>query len=124
MIFTEDNADLVLAGKKTMTRRRLSENTRSPWFKDRCGLTIGQDYAIRPGRNEAAIGRVEITSIAKEMLCRISDEDARREGSLSRQSFFTSWRLLHDGLNPFEYVWAVGFKLYVPAEQLEVAAHG
>ena len=43
---------------KTVTRRLVSDNPRSPWFEGGCSLKAGRDYAVCPGRGKNAIGRV------------------------------------------------------------------
>jgi len=36
-------AEAVIAGTKTVTRRLCSDNPRSPWWREECGLKVGRD---------------------------------------------------------------------------------
>jgi hypothetical protein len=57
MNFRPELAEKVMAGEKTVTRRLVSDNPRSPWYVGGCSLNVGQDYAVCPGRGKDAIRR-------------------------------------------------------------------
>ena len=80
MIFRPELAAMVIAGEKTVTRRLCSENPRSPWWRERCALRPGQSFAVQPGRGKQSIGRARASSVQRELLGRLSDQEARREG--------------------------------------------
>ncbi len=65
MNFKPELADAVMARRKTVTRRKVSENPRSPWWRERCAYRVGQDVAICPGRGKHAIGRARIISVER-----------------------------------------------------------
>lgn len=119
MIFQPALAGDVLSGRKTVTRRLVSDNPRSPWWKERCALNVGQDYAVCPGRGKAAIGRVEILSVRQERLGdALGDADHRttntiealREGFLGVPAFKRTWARINGTWDPDARVWRVEFK--------------
>lgn len=99
MQFTPENCELVLSGRKTMTRRVVKPDE-VMWFdgesmtvllprKDQSGKTaerrltkwkVGKTYAVQSGRGKKSVGRIVITDIRREKLQDISIEDAEREG--------------------------------------------
>jgi hypothetical protein len=102
-------AQAVVDGRKTVTRRVASENPRSPWSKDRCGMRVGRSYAVCPGRGKPSIGRVTITSTAIERLGYLDDAEARREGFDSAAEFVETFEALHGPYDPSVLVWRVEF---------------
>ena len=110
MNFRPDLAAKVMAGEKTVTRRRMSDNPRSPWYRERCSLVVGRSYAVCPGRGKPAIGRVIITAVNRSVLCDVlSDREARLEGFPNRWEFIEAWREINGSWNLYEYVWRVTF---------------
>lgn len=94
MIFTPDNCQLILDGRKTQTRRVMREDhyirrrdgrvalvreTVDP-FAPRVIYQVGGTYAIQPGRGEKAVGRIRVTAIRRERLQEIGPHDALAEG--------------------------------------------
>ena len=99
MIFTPEHCDLVLAGKKTQTRRLVKPDeyfTRARpagetgvyvrvsrvvnWY-DKKKWIIGRTYAIKRGRGKPAQGRFRLLGIRKEQLQQITVEDVEAEGA-------------------------------------------
>ncbi len=107
MNFQPHLARLVIAGKKTVTRRIASSNPRSPWNAAGCKLTIGRDYAICPGRGKPAIGRARVLSVRLIPLGRLSPDEARREGFDSIAAFEAAFTQINGSYDPQVMVWRV-----------------
>src|SRR5262245_15135220 len=103
MIF-QHTYKLVLAGKKTQTRRL-----------NRPRMTIGKSYAVQPGRNKKSVARIIVTGIHQQRLGDITPAAARAEGHGSREEFFESWKKIHGSLDPHEDVWVIQFRLAAPS---------
>lgn len=108
MMFHPKLAAAVMAGTKTVTRRPVSDNPRSPWFGERCALNVGQDYAVQPGRGKTAIGRAAVTSIERKELGWLTYMEAEREGFDSPDGFAATMIELHGTYDPEQLVWVVG----------------
>jgi hypothetical protein len=78
--FQPELAAKVMAGEKTVTRRLVSDNPRSPWWRERCSLKVNHTYAVCPGRGKHAIGRVRIVSVRQERLGWLGADEELREG--------------------------------------------
>lgn len=111
MTFRPELATMVLAGTKTCTRRRTSPNSRSPWFEHACGLKVGRDYAVCPGRGQHAIGRVVVVEVGKVRLGAVSEPESWAEGFIDRAAFIEGWRAINGDWNPSERVWRVQFRV-------------
>jgi hypothetical protein len=109
--FRPEMVERILAGEKTQTRRLVSDNPRSPWWKERCSLKQGRSYAVCPGRGKRAVARVRIAGVRREPLAWINDIGARAEGFRDRQHFVDYWKRLHGGWDLSAIVWVVSFKL-------------
>ena len=106
MIFRASHCDLILAGKKTQTRRLVKDgDDPEVWTtvylpagpishgrieavrrmkKDgrfRKLWEIGHAYAVQPGRGKRGLGYIILLKIRKERLQDIGDEDAKAEGA-------------------------------------------
>lgn len=115
MNFRPDLAAKVMAGEKTVTRRLMSDNPRSPWFRERCALVPGRDYAVCPGRGKNAIGRITVTATMSEPLGWLDDAEARREGFDDAHGFVAAFQEINRGkYDPDALVWRVAFEV-VPA---------
>lgn len=90
MIFRPELARLILAGKKTQTRRIIKPD------EDECRYQPGRTYAVQPGRGKEEIGRIAVTAVRDELLDSITFEDAREEGFRTRAEFARYWLHLHD----------------------------
>lgn len=149
MIFQHTYAQ-VLDGTKTQTRRLVGEgeepnswrqggendptinevivrskyDERYDLWKWRAKYVVGKTYAIQPGRGKKAVGRILVTTIRKQRLQDISDEDAGKEtgirvppyGDNARFTFLHLWNEVHNGTkgalwedNP--EVWVLEFEL-------------
>jgi hypothetical protein len=110
MNFRPELAAAVMAGRKTVTRRLVSDNPRSPWFRERCALTPGRSYAVCPGRGKAAIGRITVTAVMSEPLGWLDDAEARREGFDDAHGFVAAFQEINGGkYDPHAVVWRVAF---------------
>jgi hypothetical protein len=116
MNFKPELADQVMAGKKTVTRRLVSDNPRSPWSSEGCALKVARAYAVCPGRGKNQIGKIAIVSVRRERdfsPVRIGLAEARREGFASMTGFRSTWHSLHGNLDAVD-VWRIEFRV-VPA---------
>lgn len=111
MNFRPELAAKVMAGEKTVTRRLVSDNPRSPWFVGGCTLQIGRDYAVCPGRGKNAIGRVRITNVYRLGLWPISDAEANKEGFPSAQEFRATFTAINKVWTPDAVVWRIEFEV-------------
>ena len=109
MIFQPDLAELVITGRKTVTRRLCSENERSPWFRDRCAHKPGESYAVQPGRGKTAICRVTVIAVERMVLGRLSDAEAQLEGFPDRHAFAEAWEKINGSYDETALVWRVRF---------------
>lgn len=117
MMFRPHLADLVMAGEKTVTRRVCSDNPNSPWFRDRCALNVDQDYAIQPGRGKPAIGRAVVTSVQRQRLGHLSDEEARAEGFADSVEFEEVFAAINGVYDPDVEVWRIGLRALPPTDE-------
>lgn len=111
MIFKPDLAQKVLAGEKTVTRRLVSDNPRSPWWRGHCSLVVGKDYAVCPGRGKTQIGRVRIISVDRMGLWPMTDSEAKAEGFSSLGAFGNAWDRINKHALAQHEVWRVEFEL-------------
>lgn len=111
MNFRPELAAKVMAGEKTVTRRMVSPNPRSPWWEGRCSLKVGGDYAVCPGRGENQIGRVVILSTDLRPLSDIDAADIRAEGFALLVDFVRTFEKLNGGYDPDALVWRVEFEV-------------
>ena len=114
MNFRADLAAKVMVGRKTVTRRRMSDNPRSPWYRHACSMIHGRSYAVCPGRGKAAIGRVLVTDVRAATLGDVDDHEAHLEGFPRRASFVAAWTEINGDFDPHELVWRVVFQT-IPA---------
>lgn len=115
MNFRPELAEKVMAGKKTVTRRLVSDNQRSPWFHERCALVEGRTYAVCPGRGKNAIGRVRIIAVMSEPLGQVDDREARLEGFSNWEQFHVAWSVINGSYDPDAIVWRVVFEVAPPS---------
>lgn len=110
MNFTTEMLALVLAGKKTQTRRPVKANEReNRWHLGgdtdetineviqgkRLKWLAGREYAVCPGRGKKAVARMQLLSIRRERAIDISEADAIAEGFESREAFWDKLRSLY-----------------------------
>lgn len=120
MIFKPEHVRLILAGRKTQTRRHVKEG------EERCRYRPGHSYAVQPGRGKPEVARIRVLDVRRVFLHEIDEADARAEGfkpngeRSARDAFLgVWWELHHEGPgregSP-EYpilipVWAITFEL-------------
>jgi hypothetical protein len=114
--FKPELCELILSGRKTVTRRPVSDNPRSPWWRERCSLEhgweVGADYAVCPGRDKAAVGRILLTARPeRQWLGAITNSEAVLEGFSHRGEFVTYWERLYGEFNRGALVWRVAFRI-------------
>ena len=128
MIFRRHLAEQIVAGEKTATRRRQSDNPRSPWWRERCAYTPGQVFAVQPGRGVRRVADARVTSVYAQPLKWMSEEDAYAEGfrpaeGLSALAHFRiAWGEINGARDPREIVWVIEFELL--AESVPFPATG
>ena len=124
----------VLAGRKTMTRRIVSERHTALLAPDtapcashtlpdqtpvyavlasgRLRYAVGRSLAVQPGRSKHAVGRVQITAIR---YCArsgdISEDDARAEGFETAAEFCEVYGRLNGAVALEKACWALTFVL-------------
>lgn len=111
MNFQPELAQAVMAGRKTVTRRLVSDNPRSPWSRERCALQPGHIYAVCPGRGKHAIGRVRVISVRQIRLGVPSLDEAHREGFGTMHGFRKAWSAINGGYDLNARVWRVEFEV-------------
>lgn len=105
MIFQPDFAQLVLAGRKTQTRRRLTaENAES------CRYKVGRTYAVQDGRGRPALGRIRILSAVPVLVDQLSHEDAIAEG-FENPNLFWQWWTRRYGNIVGQWCWRIEFEV-------------
>jgi uncharacterized protein YhfF len=111
MNFRPELAEKIMAGEKTVTRRLMSPNPRSPWFDGGCSLKVGQTYAVCPGRGKNAIGRVRIVAVMSEPLGHLIEREAVAEGFDDVEDFIEAWTEINGRYDPDAIVWRVSFEV-------------
>lgn len=108
MIFKRPLAEAVRDGRKTVTRRAISDNPRSPYHPDQAPSMEGKRIAIQPGRGVTRIATARVAGITRERFAplNITQEEARREGFADRADFLKTWRELH-GIVFRLHVWRI-----------------
>lgn len=113
MQFQPELAALILAGRKTQTRRpfipfnretRLGDTViENCWLKIaqvnrnlRLKWRVGETYAVQPGRGKPTIARIRLLRIRREDVRDISFADALSEGFSNRRDFWRTWCGFYD----------------------------
>jgi hypothetical protein len=110
MNFRPELAEAVMAGRKTVTRRLVSDNPRSPWWREKCAYRVGQSIAVCPGRGKDAIGRAAVVSVERMALGRLSNAEAQAEGFGGRGGFVMAWTAINGTYDPHALVWRIGLE--------------
>lgn len=105
--FKPELAEKVMSGTKTVTRRPVSDNPRSPWWRERCRYEPGKDYAVQPGRGVKAIGRATVVSVRLERLGDIDGREAEREGFRDLTEFVCAFTAINGHYRADALVWRV-----------------
>ena len=125
MLFKKELCDLILAEKKTQTRRLVKplDYVSVDGFSEVLDANYqvrwrwGKDYAIQPGRGKKQVGRIRITDIRCEKLQSISYEDVIAEGvdfeGHSLQVAHYNFARLWDSINKKGNQWADDPKVWV-----------
>lgn len=111
MTFKPWLAAKIKLGEKTVTRRPVNDNPRSPWYHGACAYKVGQRVAIQPGRGKPASCYVEILSVTLMALGSIVDDEGMREGFGGARAFEQAWLGMYGKLWRGELVWRLAFKL-------------
>ncbi len=111
MNFQPELARAVLDGRKTVTRRLVSDNPRSPWWRARCGLEAGEPFAVCPGRGKHAVGRGRVIRVSRVALGRLDEVEAGREGFASVAAFERAFAAINGVYDPDAVVWRIEFEL-------------
>jgi hypothetical protein len=103
VIFRPALAQLVVEGRKTVTRRRVKflDGPERPWLAAECRYKVGRTYAVQPGRGKKAIGRIRILNVWRESsfgAVRVEWGGLRREGFQSYSAFEAYLRRLYGGV--------------------------
>lgn len=117
LIFRRELADLVMASDKTETRRALSDNPKSPWWRERCAHEPGSRHAVCPGRSQFGIGFVVVDDVALVRLGGITDDGARAEGFPDVAEFRAAWEKINGAWMPRAHVWRIRFHVETAAER-------
>jgi len=111
MIFRPELAAKVMAGEKTVTRRLVSDNARSSWWRERCIYVEGKEFAVQPGRGKPSIGRARVVSCTQEQMLDMSKAEARKEGFPSVEQFAIAFQAINGSLPLRKLVWRVEFEV-------------
>ena len=126
--------ELVLAGRKTMTRRMVQGRHAALLSPDgsprapttlpdgapvhavlaggRLRYAVGKTLAVQPGRGKHAVGRVRVTAIRYHARAgAISEEDARSEGFASAAAFRAVFGRLNGAASLERPCWSLRFTL-------------
>ena len=116
MIFREELAEKILRGEKTATRRRMSDNPRSPWYRERCAYEVGQVFTVNPGRGVPRVGEARVTAVYPQPLGHMTEADALKEGFRPTETgtalyhFDAAWEEINGDYFPDEAVWVIEFE--------------
>lgn len=109
ILFTQELADKVLTGEKTVTRRRVKEDIEFGGLRH-CDYERGLDYRVKASINGPTLGVIQVKGISLEGSHNDIDEaDATREGFPDRQAFLAYWDQLPP--RPDLGVWRIEFEL-------------
>lgn len=79
MIFREEMVAKILAGEKTVTRRRIWRLSSTGQFFP-CRYQVGKTYAVQPGRGKKAVARIRILDVRRGLIAGVDEAEARAEG--------------------------------------------
>lgn len=111
VIFRSELAEVILRGEKTATRRQLSDNPRSPWYRDRCAYKVGQVFTINPGRGVPRVGEARVTRVYQQPPLYVSGEQAKEEGFPTSKAFHEALCEINPGIDLSLPVWVIEFEL-------------
>lgn len=105
MIFSSEMAKLILAGRKSQTRRVVKDS------ELQCRYVPGRSYALQGKRWKADQPRITVLEVRPEQLGQISLRDVRREGFRTTEEFKAYWVKLHKRFDSEQLVWVISFVL-------------
>ncbi len=112
MLFKKKHIEMILAGKKTQTRRLPGKSA---------SYYVGRVYAIRDNWFAKPSGYILITRKFHQKLGEISLEDIKKEGYNSLEEFRRAWEEIHGkgSWNPKQAVTVYEFKVVNYSENVE-----
>lgn len=117
MIFKPELAQMVLEGRKTVTRRPVKQAPSGGLHGDLwlpCRYKPGRTYAIQPGRGKRAVGRIRVLDVRRMELGTPNAHgklvDALREGFSSWEDFREYWTGLYGSYDPTQLVDRIEFE--------------
>lgn len=116
LIFRDELARKAMAGEKTQTRRALSDNPRSPWWRDRCAHEVGSIHAVCPGRSQFGIGFVVVEDVSLVRLGQITNDGAIAEGCADVPDFMATWEAINGTWDERQRVWLLRFRVATDAD--------
>ena len=111
MQFSPDLCDLILARKKTVTRRPTKWGGWCGCSEMPCRYEVGKTYAIQPGRGKKAVGRMLVLSVKRQKLGRLPMSEARAEGFINSHLFVSRWIDLYGKYDTSQTVDRIEFEL-------------
>jgi len=103
VIFKPELVELIVAGRKTQTRR--------PDRGVPCRYLPGREYAVQPGRGMRQVARIAVEAVWSTTPAHITTHEAHAEGFDSIGEFLAYWDRLYPGSDFGERVWAIQFRL-------------
>ena len=108
MTFKRKLAEKVIAGEKTVTRRLVSDNPKSPYWRKKCGYRVGQEIAICPGRGKHQIGKARVVDVRKQLLLSVIEPgEAQAEGFEDLAAFREAWTQINGSFETHAIVWRI-----------------
>lgn len=111
VIFGPELVDKVLAGGKTVTRRRLHGSDVGIGWGGPTRYQVGKVYAVQPGRGKAHVGHVLIREVTVEPLRQMTVADCQAEGFKNASAFLDYWETLHGEADLDEPMAVIRFEL-------------
>lgn len=112
MIFRPELARLIIEGRKTATRRVMSDNPNGHWFKGGCIYDVHQVFTINPGRGALRVAEAMVTDVYKQPPLYITGKQAKQEGFKSSADFHKAFLEINGSTTDLrEPVWVVEFEL-------------
>lgn len=110
MNFRPELAAKVMDGTKTATRRLVSANPRSPWYRHSTRWPAGKRFAVCPGRSKDNIGHARVVAARVVHLGTLTDDEARAEGFESAADFAVTWAVINKSYDAHALVWRIDFE--------------